>query len=59
VRGLQPLFDYDIADALTRFIIPAAEVARIRDQLDLVGVDERFIFPDLDGVAAKMRRYYS
>jgi FRG domain len=53
------LTDYCLADALTRFIIPAAEVARIRDQLDLVGIDERLIFPDLDGVAAKIRRYYS
>jgi hypothetical protein len=34
-------------------------VARIRDQLDLVGMDERLIFPDLDGVAAKIRPYYS
>lgn len=35
------------------------EAARFRDQLDLVGVDERRLFPDLDGVAAEMRRYYS
>jgi hypothetical protein len=30
-----------------------------RDQLDLVGVDERRLFPDLDGVADQLRRYYS
>ena len=48
-----------LADALTRFLIPAAEVARVRDQLDLIGMDERRLFPDLDGVAARMRRYYS
>lgn len=53
------LADHGLADALTRFIIPAAEVARVRDQLDLVGMDERQVFPDLDGVAARMRRYYS
>jgi hypothetical protein len=29
------------------------------DQLDLVGMDERLIFPEIDGVAAKMQRYYS
>jgi hypothetical protein len=40
-------------------VIPEAEVPRIRDQLDLVGVDERRLFPDLDGVAAQLRRYYS
>ena len=48
-----------LADALTRIVVPAADVARIRDQLDLVGIDERHLFPDLDGVAAQMCRYYS
>jgi hypothetical protein len=49
---------HDLDDALTRFVIPAAEVPRIRDQLDLVGFDERRLFPDLDGVAAALQRYY-
>lgn len=53
------LNNHGLADALTKFIIPACEAGRIRDQLDLAGVDERLIFPDLDGVAARMRRYYS
>lgn len=44
--------------ALTRFVIEAKHVARVRDQLDLVGMDERRLFPDLDGVAATLRRYY-
>jgi hypothetical protein len=34
-------------------------VQRFRDQLDLVAVDERRLFPDLDGVAAELQRYYS
>src|SRR5262249_45857614 len=50
---------HGLRNALTKFIIPAEEVSRIRDQLDLAGVDERIIFPDLGGVAARMRRYYS
>lgn len=50
---------HGLGSALTKFIIPAAETARFRDQLDLVSVDERRLFPDLDGVAAEMRRYYS
>ena len=50
---------HGLADALTRFVIPAESVAAIRDQLDLVGIDERRLFPDLDGVAAAIRRYYA
>jgi hypothetical protein len=44
--------------ALTRYVIPAERVDHLRDQLDLVTMDERRLFPDLDGVAAEMRRYY-
>jgi hypothetical protein len=50
---------HGLGSALTKLIIPAEETARFRDQLDLVSVDERRLFPDLDGVAAEMRRYYS
>lgn len=50
-RGLSP--------ALTKFVIPAQHVARVRDQLDTVGMDERRLFPDVDGLAAELRRYYS
>ena len=53
------LEQHGLVSTLTRFIIPAKETARFRDQLDLVDVDERRLFPDLDGVAAEMRRYYS
>jgi hypothetical protein len=53
------LEQHGLGSALTKFIIPAKETARFRDQLDLVDVDERRLFPDLDGVAAEMRRYYS
>jgi hypothetical protein len=49
----------DLSSALTRFVIPHREVGRLRDQLDLVSVDERRLFPDLDGLAAYLRRYYS
>jgi hypothetical protein len=53
------LESHGLGSTLTRFIIPATETARFRDQLDLVDVDERRLFPDLDGVSAEMRRYYS
>jgi hypothetical protein len=50
---------HGLGSALTKFVIPAGEVGRIRDQLDLVSVDERRLFPDLDGLADHLRRYYS
>jgi hypothetical protein len=53
------LADHGLADALTKFVIARADVGRVRDQLDMVGADERRLFPDLDGVAAKLRRYYA
>lgn len=53
------LEEHGLGSALTRFVIPAEEIACFRDQLDLVSLDERRLFPDLDGVAAQMRRYYS
>ena len=53
------LAEHGLQGALTRFVIPAEQVARMRDQLDLVGVDERRLFPDLDGVAAALQRYYA
>ena len=50
---------HGLDSALERYLIPATALDRFRDQLDLVGMDERRLFPDLDGVAAQMRRYYS
>lgn len=50
---------HGLSDALTRFVIRAGDVPCVRDQLDLVGMDERRLFPDLDGVAEGLRRYYS
>jgi hypothetical protein len=50
---------HGLEKTLTRFLIKADDVERFRDQLDLVGMDERRIFPDLDGVAASLRRYYA
>ena len=55
----QIVVDSNISEALTRFIIPNEKIDIIRDQLDMCSVDERRLFPDLDGVAAEMSRYYS
>jgi len=48
-----------LADALERFVIPSSKVGLVRDQLDICAVDERHLFPGLDGIAAELRRYYS
>lgn len=55
----QFLNEHGLGHALSRLVIPAGELTRFRDQLDMVGIDERHLFPDLDGVAARMRRHYS
>jgi hypothetical protein len=47
-----------LSGALTKYVIPAEEIERVRDQLDLVGIDERRLFPDLSGLASELRRYY-
>jgi hypothetical protein len=58
-RSLEAFLDaHGLRDALTRIRIRRERIAFVRDQLDLIGVDERRIFPDLDGVAAAIRRYY-
>ena len=50
---------HGLLDALTKYLIAAEDVSLVRDQLDLASIDERRLFPDLDGVAERMRRYYS
>jgi hypothetical protein len=50
---------HGLDSALQRYVIPGTALDHFRDQLDLVGMDERRLFPDLDGVAAQLRRYYS
>jgi hypothetical protein len=50
---------HGLGGALTKFVIPAAASGQLRDQLDLVSVDERRLFPDVDGLAEHLRRYYS
>jgi len=53
------LAEHGLEDTPTKFVIPAEVVRVLRDQLDLVGFDERRLFPDLDGVAHAIRRYYA
>jgi hypothetical protein len=39
--------------------IPSAVKAEVRERLDQANVNERVLLPDLDGLAAWLRRYYS
>ena len=48
----------DSPAAFTKYVIPAAEIGRVRDQLDLGGIDKRRLFPDLGGLAGELLRYY-
>jgi hypothetical protein len=52
------LEEHGLSDAFARYVIPQARVAYVRDQVDVLGIDERRVFPDRDGVAAAIRRYY-
>jgi hypothetical protein len=53
------LMSHGLGASLIRYVIPAECVSLFRDQLDLVGIDERRLFPDLDGIGAAIRRYYA
>jgi hypothetical protein len=53
------LAEHGLDDALRAIVIPAGAVDLIRDQLDICAIDERRLFPDLDGVAREVRRYYA
>jgi len=59
-RSLDEVLEaHHLSDALIAYVIPDDRVDYIRDQLDLCTVDERRMFPGLDGIAAELRRYYS
>ena len=47
----------ELSGALTKYVT-CRGIGRVRDQLDLVGIDERRLFPDLGGLASELRRYY-
>ena len=55
----QLLLQCGLQHTLTKFVIKEECVSRIRDQLDLCTIDERRLFPDLDGIASELRRYYA
>lgn len=41
-----------------KFIIPSNEISTMRNQLDSMGINERVLFPDIDGLASYLKRRY-
>jgi hypothetical protein len=48
-----------LSDCLKKFVIQEDRADLFRDQLDLCAIDERRLFPGLDGIASEISRYYS
>ncbi|WP_081907339.1 MULTISPECIES: FRG domain-containing protein [Luteibacter] len=43
-------------DALRKFVVPRRSVTKIRDEIFSLGISESTIYPDLEGLAAELKR---
>jgi hypothetical protein len=55
IKGFQP---QDKVASIDIFIIEAESKAKIRKQLNMLGISDATMFPDLDGVAKDIRRQF-
>lgn len=46
------------ADCLVKFVIPKNDVLKVRDEVFALGVSESTIYPDLEGLAAELKRIF-
>jgi hypothetical protein len=49
----------DKPELFHRIVIPAALKWEVRDKLDMMNMNERLLFPGLDGLSQYLKRYYS
>lgn len=59
LAGMQAGQSEGMAPVYKKIIIPAALKWEIRDKLDQANVNERVLFPGLDGLCAWLRRHYA
>lgn len=45
-------------DCLVKFVIPKNEVLKMRDEIFALGISESTIYPDLEGLAAELKRNF-
>lgn len=59
-QSIQNIEDFleKYTDCTTKYIIDSALKWRIRDMLDQLNINERIVFPGLDGIAAWLKRHY-
>jgi len=54
----EPTLTTDINNTMTKWIVPSEAKKHLRQELELLGVDEFTIFGDLDHLAERLKRAY-
>ena len=61
IHGLEPAKSIKFAHVIqeTRFIIPVSAKTDLRDALELLGITESNLFPELDKAAKRIEKTYT